>query len=125
MQFIFLIYFTLPVGYVDFQAKGLSMRNLISRDFHILEHERITAYYQVLTAGSGNIPKKNFIGYDIGKLLLIGIIGHFFIEILKNGWTKVIFRMIGIIYMKVFYGDLFGHITGVAKIVLPGIGTTN
>ena len=98
---------------------------LISVYLHILEQKRVVADPQGLAAGSGHIPENDFPGSDIGKLLMVGIVGHLWIEICKNGGTLVIFRVIGVIDMKGFDGDPFRHITGVSKIMLPGIGTTN
>ena len=48
---------------------------------HILEHEWVIAEPQGLAAGSGHIPENDFPGSDIGKLLLVGIVGHLWIEI--------------------------------------------
>ena len=48
---------------------------------HILEHERILTDSQGLAAGSGHIPENDFPGSDIGKLLLVGIVSHLWIEV--------------------------------------------
>lgn len=90
---------------------------------HIPEHERVNTEHQGLAAGNGHVPENDFPGSDIGKLLHIGIVGHFWIEICKYGWTIVIIRMIGVVDPEVFDCDPFRHITGVAEIMLPGIGT--
>ena len=92
---------------------------LIGVYLHILEHERVVTEPQGLTAGSGHIPQNDFLGSNIGKLLLEGIVSHLWIEICKNGGTLVILRMIGVVDMKVFDCNPFRHITGVAEIVLP------
>ena len=52
---------------------------------------------------------------------MIGIVGHFWIKITKNGWPLVIFGMIGIVNLQVFNRDRFRHITGVAEIMLTRI----
>ena len=100
-------------------------RMLIGVYLHILEHERVVTEPQSLAAGSGYIPENDFPGSDIGKLLLIGIVGHLWIEICENSRPLVVLRMIGVIDMKGFDGDPFRHITGVAEIMLPGIGTAD
>src|SRR5690606_621851 len=74
-----------------------------------------------LAAGSGHISENDFLGFDIGKLLLVGIVGHLWIEICENSRPLVIFRMIGVVDFKIFNGDPFRHITGVAEIMLTGI----
>ena len=91
------------------------LRTLIGVNLHILEHEWIVTEPQGLAAGGGHIPENNLPGCDKGKLPLEGIVGHLWIEICKNGGPLVILRMIGVIDMKVFNGDPFRHITGVAK----------
>ena len=114
----------MPAGKVNFPVKAAPMQSmLIAGYLHILEHERVVAESQVLAAGGGHIPENDFPGSDIGKLLLVGIVGHLRIEICKNGRTLVILRMIGVIDMKGFDGDPFRHVTGVAEIMLPGIRT--
>src|SRR5690606_10387075 len=60
-----------------------------------------------------------------GKFFYISIVRHFFIKIFKYGRPFIIFRVMGVIYMKVFYGNRFWHITVVAKIMLPGVGASN
>jgi len=92
---------------------------------HILEHEWVIAEPQNLAAGNGHIPEIDFPGSDIGKLLHVGIVGHFPIEICKYGRTLVVIRMFGVVDPEVFDCDPFRHITGVAEIVLPGIGSTD
>ncbi len=100
-------------------------RTLIGVYLHILELEQVVTQPQVLAAGSCHIPENDFPGSNIGKLLLVGIVGHLWIEIRKNGGTLVILRVIGVIDMKGFDGDPFRHITGVSEIMLPGIGTAD
>ena len=115
---------TMPAGQVNYPVKAAPIQSmLIGVYLHILEHERFVAESQVLAAGGGNIPENDFPGSDIGKLLLVRILGHLWIDICKNCGTLVILRMIGVIDMKVFNGDPFWHITGVAEIMLPGIET--
>jgi len=116
----------MPAGQVNFPVKAAPMqRTLIGVYLHILEQKRVVTEPQGLAAGSGHIPENDFPGSDIWKLLLVGIVGHLWIEICKNGGTLVILRMIGVIDMKGFDGDPFRHITGVAEIMLPGIGTAD
>lgn len=98
-------------------------RPLLGAYFDITEHERVVADPQCLAADSGYVPENDFPRFDIGKLLHIGIVGHFWIEIGKNGRPLVVIRMFGIVDLKVFDGDPFRHITGIAEIMLTGIGT--
>ena len=88
---------------------------LFSNDLHIPEHEWIVADSEGFTTGSGHIPENNFPGNDIAKLLLVGFIGHLWIEICKNSRPLVILRMISIVDMKIFNNDPFRHITSVAS----------
>ena len=116
----------MPAAQVNFPVKAaLMQRMLIGVYLHILEQKLVVTDPQSLAACSGHIPENDFPGSDIGKLLLVGRVGHLRIEICKNGGTQVIFRMIGVIDMKGFNGDPFRHIASVSEIMLPGIGTTN
>ena len=90
-------------------------------DLHILEHEWIITEPQGLAAGDSHVPENDFPGSDIGKLLQVGFVGHFWIEICKYGGTLVVLRMFGVVDVKVFDCDPFRHITGVAEIMLSGI----
>ena len=73
---------TLSAGEVNFQVKAAPMqRMLIGVYLHILEHERVVTEPQVLAAGSCHIPENDFPGSHIGKLLLVGIVGHLWIDI--------------------------------------------
>jgi len=102
------------------------MQNMLIGDyFHILEHELVIAESQFFAAFGGHIPENNFPGSDVGKLLLVGIVGHLWIDICKNGRPLVILRMTGVIDMKIFDCDPFRHITGVAEIMLSGIRTAD
>lgn len=92
---------------------------------HIFEHERVVTDPQDLIAGKSHVPENDFPGSDIGKLLYIGIVGHFRIEICKYGGTLVVIRLFGVVDMEVFDCDPFRHITGVAEIMLPGIGSAD
>ena len=94
---------------------------LIGVYLHILEHERIVTESQGYATCGGHIPENDFPGSDIGKLLHVGIVGHIRIEICKNSWPLVILRMIGVVDIKIFNGNPFRHITGVAEIMLTGI----
>lgn len=76
-------------------------------------------------AGGGHVPENDFFGYDKGKFLCKGIVGHLRIKICKNSRTLIVGRMFGIIDVKVFDGYPFGHITGVAKIMLSRIGSAD
>ena len=105
----------------DNVGTGLIPSILILVYLHFLEHERIVTDSQGLAAGSFHIPENDFPGPHIGKLLLVGIAGHFRIEIGENSRTLIILRMIGIVDLKIFNGDPFRHITCVAKIMLTGI----
>ena len=68
--------------------------SLIVVYLHILKHKWVVAEPQGLAAGSGYIPENDMLGSDIGKLLLVGIVGHLWIEICKNGRTLVFLRMV-------------------------------
>ena len=117
---------TMPASQVNFPVKAAPLQSvLIGVYLHILEHERVVAESQVLAAGSGHIPENDFPGSDEWKLLLVGIVGHLWIECCKNGEALVVRRMIGVIDMKIFDGNPFRHITGVAEIMLTGIGTAD
>ena len=67
--------------------------------------------------------KNDFPGSDIWKLLQVRIVGHLWIEICKNGRAPAVLRMVRVVDLEVFDGYPFRHITGVAKIMLPGIGS--
>jgi len=54
---------------------------MIGAYLNIFKHKGIIAYYQGFTAGSGNVSQNNFLGFDIWKLLLKGIVCHIGIEI--------------------------------------------
>ncbi len=72
----------MPAGQVNFPVKAAPMqRTLIGVYLHILEQKRVVTEPQGLAAGSGHIPENDFPGSDIGKLLLVGIVGHLWIEI--------------------------------------------
>ncbi len=90
-----------------------------------IDDEWIVTEPQGFAAGSGHIPENDFPGSDIGKLLLVGFVGHLWIEICKNSRTLVILRMIGVVDAKIFNCDPFRHITGVAEIMLTGIRTAD
>jgi hypothetical protein len=98
--------------------------SLIGVYLHILEHERVVAEPQGLATSGGHIPQNNFPGSKIGKLLLIGIVGHLRIEICENSRPLVILRMIGVVDIKIVNGDPFRHMTGVAEVMLTGIRST-
>ena len=74
-------------------------RTLIGAYLYIFEHERIVTEPQGLAAGSGYISENDFPGADIGKLLMVGIVSHLWIEICKNCRPLVILRIIGVIDM--------------------------
>lgn len=98
---------------------------LIGVYLHIFEHGRVVAEPQRFAAGNGHVPENDFPGSDIGKLLQVGIVCHMGVEICKNGGTVVLHRMFGVVDMESFDGDPFRHITGVAEIMLAGIGSSN
>lgn len=108
-------------GSISRQKRLLMQRPLIGVYLHIPEHERVVTESQGLTACDGHVPENDFPGSDIGKLLQVGFVSHFWIEICKYGGTLVVRRMSGVVDMKVFDCDPFRHITGVAEIMLPGI----
>ena len=89
--------------------------------FHILEHDWIITESHSLAARNGHVFENDFPGSDIGKLLHIGIVSHLRIKICKYSRTLVVIRMFGVVDPEVFDCDPFGHITGVAEIMLPGI----
>ena len=62
---------------------------------------------QILAADDGHVPENYFSGSDIGKLFQIRIVGHLSIEISKNGWFLIVFRMIGVIDVKVLDVNIF------------------
>jgi len=94
---------------------------LINVYLHILEHVRVVAESQRLATGNGHVPENYFPGSDIRKLLQVGIVCQFWIEICKNSRPLVVLRMFGVVDRQVFYCDPFRHVTGVAEIMLPGI----
>src|SRR5690606_3919587 len=66
--------------------------------------------------------KNDFLGSYVGVFFPVGIVGHLGVEIGKDGWTRIIFRMIGIIDMQIFDDNTFRHICSVTEIMLSGIG---
>ena len=72
---------------------------LIGVYLHILEHEWVITESQGLPTGGGHIAQNDLPGYNIGKLLHVGIVGHFWIKICENCGSLVILRMIGVIDM--------------------------
>lgn len=72
----------MPAGQVNFPVKAAPMQSMLFGVYlHIFEHERVVAEPQVLAASGGHIPENDFPGSDIGKLLLVGIVDHLWIEI--------------------------------------------
>ena len=103
-----------------YPRKRLFMQRLLFGNYlHIIEHKRIVTEPQSLAAGGCHVPENDFPGFYIRKLLLVGIVDPIRIEIGKYGGTLVVVRMIGVVDMQVFDGDPFGHVTGIAKIMLP------
>ena len=101
-----------------YKSFSLLPPTLFSVYLHISEHIWIVTYPEVLSASSGYISENDFPGYNVGKLLLVRIILHLWIDIFKNGWAIVIRRILRIIDTKVFNGDAVRHITGIAEIML-------
>lgn len=113
------------VVYILIELCYLQHPLLIIVHLHLLEHDRIVTNSQGFATGSGHLPTYDFPGFDIGKLLLVGFVGHLWIEIGENSRALIILRMIGVVDLKIFNGDMLRHIAGVAKIMLTGIGSTD
>ena len=65
-------------------------RLLINVYLDILEHVRVVAEPQFLVAGYGHVFENNLLGFYIGKILQVGVVGHLWIEICKNCGTLVV-----------------------------------
>jgi hypothetical protein len=70
---------------------------LISDYFHIPEHKRIIAQPQFLAGGGDYIFQNNFLCYYIWIFFHVGIIGHLWVEIAKDGGSLVVRRMFGVV----------------------------
>src|SRR5690606_17540847 len=96
----------------------------LSYDFHVFEHVVVIADSQWFSTRCSYVFKDDLLCLYIRKLLFIGVIGHIGIKIGKNSYPLIIFRMIGVVYHKIFNEDCFGHITRISKIMLTRIRTT-
>src|SRR5690242_7458198 len=66
--------------------------------------------------------KDDLFCFYIWVLFLVAAVIHLGVEIGKNSRTPVVFGMTGVVDLQVFNADLSGHVAGIAKIVLSGIG---
>ncbi len=101
------------------------LRLLIIDHLHILEYERVVTDPQSLAAGGSHVSENDFPCSDKGKLFHKWIVGQIWIKIFKNGRTLIVLRMIRVIDMKIFDDYPFRHKTGIAEIMLPGIGSAD
>ena len=92
---------------------------------HLYKHEWIVTDSHGLAAGSGHLLEQDFPGSDVGELFLVGSVGELWIEICENCWSLVSLRMTGVVDVQIFNADPFRHVTGIAEIMVTGIGTTN
>lgn len=112
------------VKYYKLFANIYCIISLTSVNLYIPEHKRIITDSQCFSTNRRYIPDNDLLRFNIRKFFLVGIVRHLWVKICKNGRPLVIFWMLGVVDTQIFNGDFFGHVAGVAEIMLTRIGTT-